>query len=280
MRYLPDFFYCEAVIKQIQKILFFSITIILICWFVATSCTGYPWNEFNSQEDGLNNSKVETEVSIKKNLNQSDSVQYSSSNEQNSRIVLAEYLEDEPDYGLALYRFPEFRENVVAFYSEETGSESIALLILQAAEAHDIPLSLAFSLAWVESRYNPQAVNYNSSSIDRGLFQLNSRSFPGLTEDEFFDPAVNSGFGMDYLRQCLEAGDTEIVALAMYNAGRARVSGRGTPLMTLEYISKILEYQEGLEERFSDHLIKGRGQKVAFKSPLNTVPVDRNKGIK
>lgn len=138
--------------------------------------------------------------------------------------VLHIQLEQSSDYGLALLRTPEYRQRVIDFYAEETSSEAIALYILEGAQANEIPLSLAFALAWMESRYNPGAVNHNSSSVDRGLFQLNSRSFPTVSVEEFFDPSLNSRLGLEYLRQCLDAGETEIVALAMYNAGRTRVS--------------------------------------------------------
>ncbi|UKI53636.1 MAG: transglycosylase SLT domain-containing protein [Treponema sp.] len=62
------------------------------------------------------------------------------------------------------------------------------MAILEEAEKNDIPLSLAFALAYTESHYNVNAVNKNrNSSIDRGLFQLNNRSFPQLKEEDFFN---------------------------------------------------------------------------------------------
>ena len=270
----------EVFIKQLSKILPLWSTIILICGLVATSCTGYPHKGISrgAEDNSIENRKVETVGASLKRKEPDPS--YTLEKLEAFQTILTEYQMEEPDYGLALYRFPEFRSKVVSFYTGETGSELIASLILQAAEANDIPLGLAFSLAWVESRYNPMAVNHNTSSVDRGLFQLNSRSFPGLTEADFFNPETNAGLGMNYLRQCLNSGETEIVALAMYNAGRARVSGRGAPLMTLEYVSKILAYQEELEARFSEYCVGFRGHKIVFKSTRDGVPVDRNKGIK
>ena len=246
---------------------------------MATSCTGIPWRGGERVEKKTDTDKVETAGATLKRSAFEHTMVYTQ-HEPEAKAVLPADFQREPDYGLALFRFTEFRPKVVSFYSGETGSESIALTILQAADTHNIPLSLAFSLAWVESRYDSRAVNYNSSSVDRGLFQLNNRSFPGLTEMEFFNPEINSRLGMDYLRQCLNAGDTEIVALAMYNAGRARVSGRGTPIMTLEYISRILEHRDDLDNRFSEYFLLAKGRKDAFKSSLSFVPVDRNKVIK
>lgn len=160
------------------------------------------------------------------------------------------------DPGLFFYRNEATRDKVVAFYTEETGLEEISRAVVDAAERNEIPLPLAFSLCWVESRYNPMAINRNSSSLDRGLFQLNSRSFPELDEEDFFSIEVNSKYGMAYLRYCLDVGENEFVALAMYNAGRHRVTNRGAPVSTLEYISRIVDYQERLEERFLSEFLK------------------------
>ena len=156
----------------------------------------------------------------------------------------------EGDLGLYFYRQELSREKVVQFYSEKTGSREIASLILHYAEVEDIPLPLAFGLAWGESRYNPKAVNRNQSSIDRGLFQLNSRSFPKMGEEQFFNPEINAATGLKYLRYCLNVGGNEVVALAMYNAGRTRVTSKGAPKMTLDYISKILRYADTVADEF------------------------------
>ena len=190
-------------------------------------------------------------------------------------------LDKTSDYGLALLRTPEYRQRVIDFYTEETSNEAIARYILDEAESNDIPLALAFSLAWTESRYNPRAVNRNSSSVDRGLFQLNSRSFPDVAPEQFFDPSLNSRLGLAYLRQCLDAGESEIVALAMYNAGRTRVSQGGTPLMTLEYISRILEHRADLEERFYARCFKDATVRAASKGRVRSrLVLDTKKGIK
>jgi len=154
------------------------------------------------------------------------------------------------DVGLSWYRNKETRHMVEAFYGKTTGSLTIACYILENADRYDIPVSLAFSLCWAESKFNPKAVNRNHGSVDRGLFQLNSQSFPHLTEKEFFDPKLNAQYGLRYLRNCLDIGGNEIVALAMYNAGRDRVVKQGAPVMTLEHISAIIEYREDLERDF------------------------------
>jgi hypothetical protein len=178
---------------------------------------------------------------------------YSDQSEEEEHYIVQLYSGEDP--GLTLFRQPSTREKVVSFYTARTGSVVISVSILENADRYDIPLSLAFSLSWVESNFLPEAVNVNDDSIDRGLFQLNSRSFPELEVDEFFDPYVNAQHGIRYLRKCIELGGNEVVGLAMYNAGRTRVERGGTPRITLNYIARILEYRDQLEKDFSQQLL-------------------------
>jgi soluble lytic murein transglycosylase-like protein len=165
------------------------------------------------------------------------------------------HVDPDEDLSLILYRRPESREAIIEFYTAVTAEREIAELILHYADTHEVPASLAFSLAYAESRFIPSAINRNSSSIDRGLFQLNSRSFPKMSEAEFFDPRINTDTGVGYLRYCLDVGENTVVALAMYNAGRTRVTERGAPKMTLDYIAKILTFQGDLEDRIETSLV-------------------------
>ena len=160
------------------------------------------------------------------------------------------------DTGLLLYRDEAARPNVVWFYTHITGSETVANAILENADKNDIPLSLAFALAYVESRYKTRAVNHNkNSTIDRGLFQLNSSSFSKLTEEEYFNPDINAKHGLTHLRFCLDTAGNEVAALAMYNAGTVKVKSGSTPQMTLDYVSKIMSYREGLESLFAQEVV-------------------------
>ncbi|MFP4618644.1 MAG: lytic transglycosylase domain-containing protein, partial [Spirochaetaceae bacterium] len=139
-------------------------------------------------------------------------------------------------------------EAAVQFFEDLAGSRELAEIMLMEAEKHSIPAPLLFALVRAESSFNPWAINKNAGSVDRGLFQLNSRSFPALAESDFFDPRVNAEYGAAYLRACLDAGENEVVALAMYNAGKRRVDTHGTPKMTLNYIAKVLDYRDKIEE--------------------------------
>ncbi|MDR0624335.1 MAG: lytic transglycosylase domain-containing protein [Treponema sp.] len=151
-----------------------------------------------------------------------------------------------------LYRDPDYRNWVVSFFTSLCGSQDIAAIILANADAFNVSPSLAFALSWEESRYNPKAINRanRDGSVDRGLFQLNERSFPKIAEADFFNPSINAWYGMAHLRVCLDSGVSEIAALAMYNAGTGRVRSLGAPKNTLDYIHRILECQRKIEGAF------------------------------
>jgi hypothetical protein len=172
-------------------------------------------------------------------------------------LFFAAGAEDESrDYIKEMYREPELQKWVTGFFAGLCGSEEIAEVILANAAAFDIPPALAFALSWEESHFNPNAVNRKNrdESIDRGLFQLNNRSFPQLETQAFFDPKVNAWHGMGHLRHCLDTGGTEIAALAMYNAGTGKVRTTGAPKVTLDYINRILENRRKIEIRFQNRL--------------------------
>ncbi|UCF97883.1 MAG: transglycosylase SLT domain-containing protein [Spirochaetaceae bacterium] len=171
------------------------------------------------------------------------------------------------DPGLYLYRNELSRPLVETFYYQVTADREIAEAILTAADSNDIPLPLAFSLAWGESSYQVRAINRNANSVDRGLFQLNSRSFPNLNEEQFYNPRINARYGLEHFRYCLGVGRNELVALAMYNAGINRVR-RGTPYSTLHYVARILNYEQELFESF-EKMLK---ENVEIARVLETLP--------
>lgn len=183
--------------------------------------------------------------------------------------VASKSFEKDEDNGLELYRNPESRGAVEWFYSHVTGREDVALAILQEAEKNNIPLSLAFSLAYTESRYNTNAVNKNSNeTIDRGLFQLNSSSFPNLTESDFFDPEVSAKYGMSHLKFCMNTAGNEVSALAMYNAGTGKVRSNRTPQSTLNYVGKIMAYQDTIDKLFENEVASYFETKLSSKASV------------
>jgi hypothetical protein len=170
----------------------------------------------------------------------------------NKQVLLFSKQEDE---GLQYYRQLSSRVAVIEFYSEVTGDRNVAIAILEYANKYNIPVSLAFALAYSESEYNCKAVNRNTNnSIDRGLFQLNNKSFPYIKEASFFDPTTSAKHGLAFLRYCLNTAGNEIGALAMYNAGPTSVKTNRTPQQTLNHIANITAYQKGLDELFDKEI--------------------------
>jgi hypothetical protein len=165
---------------------------------------------------------------------------------------------NEPDPILEYFRNPEFREWVIDFFTSICSNREIAQAILVNADRFNISPALAFALSWEESRFNPRAINRSNrdGSIDRGLFQLNNRSFPQLEIQVFYDIETNARYGIGHLRHCLNTGGTEVSALAMYNAGTGRVRNTGAPHVTLNYISRILENRQRIETRFHSRLLR------------------------
>ena len=179
---------------------------------------------------------------------------------------------EQPDVIREMYQSSESQSRVIDFFTRICGSQDIAEAILRYANLYDVSPSLAFALAWEESRFNIKAVNVlnKDGSTDRGLFQLNNFSFPGIDIQAFFDPAVSARYGMSHLRFCLDSGGTEIAALAMYNAGTGRVRTTGAPKSTLDYVHRILENKQRLESLFIAQFAGQTNPQAAKGSPADT----------
>ncbi len=162
------------------------------------------------------------------------------------------------------------REITIDFFAKLTKSREIAAIILETAIKYSITPALAFSLAYEESRFNPRAVNQNTDSIDRGLFQLNSKAFESLSIDQFYNPKINAEYAMKHLRYCLDTSSNEFAALAMYNAGPARVKKGGTPEKTLDYIYRINSHMLNIQSLFEAQIVAKHQQSIAMltKKPM------------
>lgn len=198
----------------------------------------------------------ESEIIEESSFNSFSSFDYAEVFGSSEKYDVSEEFMSKEDTGLALYRQPISRPAVEWFFTHVTGNREVAAAILENADKNDIPLTLAFSLAYVESKYKPTAVNSNTNAtIDRGLFQLNSNSFPKLTEEEFFDPNVSAKYGMIHLRWCMDLAGNDVTALAMYNAGTTRVKANKTPQHTLNYVGMIQKYRASLDEKFGAEIV-------------------------
>lgn len=140
---------------------------------------------------------------------------------------------------------------LVDFFARISGSRELARIVLEECARSGCPPSLAFAVAWVESNFIPSIASVNRGSVDRGLFQLNSRSYPHLQAREFFDVRLNSRNALGYLKVCLGYGGEEAIALAIYNAGLSRLAQGKVPATTYDYVEKVLTYKDDIDELFS-----------------------------
>ena len=179
------------------------------------------------------------------------------------------------DHVASFYRNPDTRAAVVVFFEGLTGDYEIARAILDESATRGVSPALAFALAYEESSFEPRALNRNPGSIDRGLFQLNSLSFPSLSVDEFYDIGTNVRNGIGHLQFCLKNGGNEVAALAMYNAGLGRVSKGGTPRRTLDYIYRITGYRDRPEALFEAQVVARHSKSSSVAAaPATTDPLD------
>ena len=151
------------------------------------------------------------------------------------------------DAVLNLYRNDSLRPLLIEYYTRLTDNRTVALAILDVCDELNIPPSLGFALAWNESKFNPLAVNVNMTSVDRGLFQLNSRTFTRLNRAAVFDPRKNAFHGLAYFKKaCSVLGSIE-KGLGYYNSGIGMLTDRPLPRSTLSYVKRILNDRKTMD---------------------------------
>jgi len=148
---------------------------------------------------------------------------------------------------LTLYRDDHLRPLVVEYYAELTGDRPVALAILETCDELSVDPSLAFSMAWNESKFNPKAVSYNPTTIDRGLFQLNSRTFSRLSRKTVFDARSNAKQGLAFYKNAYAHLKSEEKALGYYNSGIGLLTDRSLPRSTQAYVKKVLADRERMD---------------------------------
>src|SRR5208282_6286730 len=90
-------------------------------------------------------------------------------------------------------------------------------------------------------------VSYNDDTVDRGLFQLNSRTFSGLNRKTVFDPRANALRGLTYYKNAYLKLGSEERALGYYNSGVGLVTERTLPRSTRAYVKKILSDRDRMD---------------------------------
>ena len=148
-------------------------------------------------------------------------------------------------------------DEMVGLYTSITKNRDIARIILNQSIGKEIPVSLAFALAWKESSFNPNAVSPRNrfGTRDWGLYQLNDGTRKDWTEEDFFDAEKNADSGLSYLQYCLTTMENKRLGLGAYNAGVFQVKSRGMPSSTAVYTVQILEYETQIDQIFNEYFI-------------------------
>jgi soluble lytic murein transglycosylase-like protein len=122
---------------------------------------------------------------------------------------------------------------------------------------------LVYALIEQESRFNPRAVSPKGA---QGLMQImpDTQHLLGLTEP--FDAERNIAAGTRYLRDMLDKFQTEVMALAAYNAGPGAVAKHGgvPPYEeTKDYVLKVVDRYFFLRLRYPEEGIGAIHKKLA-----------------
>lgn len=143
-----------------------------------------------------------------------------------------------PDKGIA---------NVVECGPSPFSVDQIQQMVTEAAERHDVDISLAIAIAYAESRFDQQR---NSPAGARGPMQLMPDTAERLGVTDACDAATNIDGGVRYLAWLTEKFGNPLLVAAAYNAGEGRVMEYGgvPPIFeTVNYLATVVNYQMGIE---------------------------------
>lgn len=114
---------------------------------------------------------------------------------------------------------------------------------------NQIPVYYFAKLIYVESRYNPRAINYANSngSRDYGIAQLNSNYIDefalryGYQSIDPFDPYLSLEVAGKHLRTLYNHTGSWEKAIAAYNCGLTAVRKGKIPASTVRYVERIMK---------------------------------------
>lgn len=130
--------------------------------------------------------------------------------------------------------------------SPYTGDQ-IEQMVTEAAERHDVDISLATAVAYAESRFDRQR---NSPTGARGPMQLMPDTAARFGVTDACDAPSNIDGGVRYLSWLTEQFGNPLLVAAAYNAGEGRVQEYGgvPPIHeTVSYLATIINFQMGIE---------------------------------
>lgn len=131
-----------------------------------------------------------------------------------------------------------------------TQQEEIELHIQNAVSLYpNLSSNLISAVIWRESRYNPNAKNYNGTCV--GLMQLSTKwhtkRAQSLGVTNLYDPYGNILTGCDLLSELLESYNLEM-ALMVYHGGYSYAQQYQAAGTTDQYTKDILSYANQIKE--------------------------------
>ncbi len=151
--------------------------------------------------------------------------------------------------------------NTIPGYARETPEEQLAKLIIESANAKNIPPAMVAAILYNESGINPNVatntgiMENGQISNDRGMAQISDLAYPNITDQQAQDPNFAIPFVADTLAKNLKYFNNDYGrAAAAYNVGRGGASVQGPEPYGggprgQNYIDKLIqnltpEYQE------------------------------------
>lgn len=138
-------------------------------------------------------------------------------------------------------------DQVAQIYKDLVGNPVLVYSIIGYAVEYDIPVSLLFSIIYVESSFNPKAINKNSNgTYDYGLMSLNSKTFKGYSREQLYNIETNLRLGCEYLVWLKKRYKTWGESVIHYNGLYTKGAG--------SYMVKVMEKEREFEKLFNEHI--------------------------
>lgn len=123
--------------------------------------------------------------------------------------------------------------------------KTLAFCFEEAGKVYGIHPQLLWSIAKVESNFNPRAINRNyNGTYDFGIMQINSSWYPFLGKEiwsRLGDPCMNIHVGAWVLAQCIQKHGNTWEAVGCYNAS--------SKSKKVSYATKVFDaLREGLKQ--------------------------------
>ena len=143
----------------------------------------------------------------------------------------------------------------------------------------DLNKDFVFALLLQESEGDPAAHNDNLNkagiivSTDYGLFQLNSKSYPNLTEEQLLQIETNVKYGIGHIRGELKYWNGNVrKALWTYNAGQNGILD-GVPKRTIAYATEIIADTRAIAARRDQYIKANLGKYLASATDVTPIKV-------